>query len=81
MEKNVCGSDYKGFHTDWEQPGLRDRSGVATQRPQRGRALFDNKLKSTTRADGANGRQLSFHQGEAEEGCYTVGGLAGWCEF
>lgn len=52
----------RAFTQTGEQPGLRDRSGVTTQRPQRGRALFDNKLKSTARADGAR-CQLSFHQG------------------
>ena len=61
-EKNGWGSDLKGFHTDREQAVRRNGSAVTTQRPQRGRALFDNTLRATTRADGAR-RWLNFRQG------------------
>lgn len=52
----------RAFTQTREQTVLRNSSAVTTQRSQRGRALFDNTLKSTTRGDGAR-CWLNFRQG------------------
>ena len=62
MKKTDVAVTLRAFTQTGEQTGLRDSSGVTTQRSQRVRALFDNKLKSTTTVDGARCR-LNFHQG------------------
>lgn len=77
MEKCVCGSDYKGFHTDWEQPGLqKDRSRICYSRGHRGAGLCSIINSSQQLREGADGASQLGYQGSGGE-LLSVG-RAGW---